>query len=43
MRTTQRVFANGKVTIPLTIREAMDITDGDVVEIEVTPVREVEK
>jgi AbrB family looped-hinge helix DNA binding protein len=35
MRTTARVIANGKVTIPATIRDVLDLEDGDLVEIDV--------
>jgi len=35
MRATVKVFNRGKVTIPATIREELDIEEGDVVEIDV--------
>jgi bifunctional DNA-binding transcriptional regulator/antitoxin component of YhaV-PrlF toxin-antitoxin module len=38
MKTTRRLFARGKVTVPSTIREEYDLDDGDLVEIEVHPV-----
>lgn len=36
MRATVKVTTNGKVTLPLVLREEMDIDEGDTVEIEVT-------
>lgn len=41
MRMTSRLFNNGKVTVPAQIRRALDIEDGDLVEIDVRPVKEV--
>lgn len=38
MRTTVKVGAQYKITIPKTVREEMDLEEGDVVEIEVTTV-----
>jgi bifunctional DNA-binding transcriptional regulator/antitoxin component of YhaV-PrlF toxin-antitoxin module len=38
MRTTRRLFARGKVTVPSTIREEYELEDSDLVEIEVKPV-----
>jgi len=40
MRTTRRLFNRGKVTVPSTIREEYNLDDGDLVEIEVKPVKE---
>ena len=39
MRTTTRLFNGGKVTVPAQIRRAFDIEDGDLVEIDVQPVK----
>lgn len=36
MRTTVRTFNNGKVTVPVQIRDELGIQDGDLVEIEVS-------
>lgn len=41
MRSTARLINNGKVTVPAQIREALDVSDGDLVEIDVKPVNEV--
>ena len=38
MRTTVRLFANGKVTVPVEIRNELGIDDSDLVELEVQPV-----
>ena len=38
MRTTTRLFNQGKVTVPAQIRRALEIEDGDLVEIDVQPV-----
>ena len=35
MRTTARLINQGKVTIPATIRDELDVEDGDIVEIDV--------
>ncbi|MFC7230496.1 AbrB/MazE/SpoVT family DNA-binding domain-containing protein [Saliphagus sp. GCM10025308] len=35
MRTTQRVYARGKVTIPAQIRSELEIEDGDLIELEI--------
>ena len=40
MKTTRRLFARGKVTVPSTIREEYDLDDGDLVELEVRPVED---
>lgn len=37
MKTTVRLFARGKVTIPAQIRKELDIEDDDLVEIDVRP------
>ena len=31
-----KIFSNGKITIPIQIREIMDLKDGDAVEITIT-------
>lgn len=41
MRSTARLINNGKVTVPAQIREALDISDGDLVEIDVRPIEKV--
>ena len=41
MRTTARLFNNGKITIDAPIREELDLEDGDLVEIDVKAVRAV--
>ena len=38
MRTTAQLVGNGKVTVPAQIRDALDVEDGDLVEIDVRPV-----
>lgn len=38
MRMTAQLYNNGKVTIPAQIRRALDVEDGDLVEIDVRPV-----
>lgn len=38
MRTTARLIANGKVTVPSQIRNELGVEDGDLVEIDVRPV-----
>ncbi|HET7325458.1 MAG TPA: hypothetical protein VFJ06_14115 [Halococcus sp.] len=38
MRTTQKLFASGKLTVPAQIRWVYDLEDGDLVEIDVRPV-----
>lgn len=40
MRSTVRLFNNGKVTVPHEIRETLGLEDGDIVEIEVHTVEE---
>lgn len=40
MRTTARLFASGKVTIPSQIRKELDVEDGDLVELDVRSVSE---
>lgn len=40
MKSTRRLFAHGKLTIPVHIREELDLEDGDLVEIEVHPTAE---
>lgn len=40
MRTTTQLFNNGKVTVPSQIRRALEVEDGDLVEIDVRPVEE---
>ena len=40
MRTTARLINQGKVTIPATIRNELDVEDGDLVELDVRPVEE---
>lgn len=40
MRTTTQLFNNGKVTVPAQIRRALEVEDGDLVEIDVQPVQE---
>lgn len=39
MRATARLYNNGKVTIPAQIRDALDIDDGDLVEINVQQIK----
>jgi len=41
MRTTAQLINNGKVTVPAQIREEFDVEDGDLVEIDVRPIKEV--
>jgi bifunctional DNA-binding transcriptional regulator/antitoxin component of YhaV-PrlF toxin-antitoxin module len=38
MRTTAQLINNGKVTVPAQIRRALDVEDGDLIEIDVRPV-----
>lgn len=38
MRTTARLIANGKVTIPIDIRDELGLADGDLVELDIRPV-----
>ena len=38
MRTTAQIINNGKITVPFQIRQALDVEDGDLVEIDVRPV-----
>lgn len=38
MRTTAKIVGGGKVTVPAPIRDALDVDDGDLVEIDVKPV-----
>jgi len=38
MKATKKIIANGKVTIPVTIRAYYGLEDGDMVEIDITPV-----
>lgn len=38
MRTTTQLFNGGKVTVPAQIRRALEVEDGDLVEIDVRPV-----
>lgn len=38
MRSTVRLFANGKATVPAPIRDEFGLEDGDLVEIDVRPV-----
>lgn len=40
MRTTTKLINNGKVTIPAQIRRALEIEDGDLVEIDVQQIEE---
>lgn len=40
MLTTARLYNSGKVTVPAQIREALDVDDGDLVEIDVRPIEE---
>lgn len=40
MKTTARLFGNGKVTIPSQIRTALELGDGDYVEIDVSSVHQ---
>jgi len=40
MRSTARLINNGKVTVPAQIREALDVSDGDLVEIDIQPIEE---
>jgi AbrB family looped-hinge helix DNA binding protein len=35
MKTSQRIHSRGKITIPVAIREELDVEDGDVVEVDV--------
>ena len=42
MRTTMRLFSNGKVTVPAPVRNELGVEDGDLVEIDVRPVSETE-
>lgn len=43
MKSTVRLFNNGKVTIPHEVRETLDLEDGDVVEIDVKTVKEAHR
>lgn len=38
MRTTQKLFGGGKVTVPKDIREALSVEDGDLVELDIQKV-----
>lgn len=40
MRTTTKVIQGGRLTVPAHIREALDLDEGDLVEIDVRPVEE---
>lgn len=40
LRTTMRLFNNGKITIPAPIRDELGIRDGDLVEIEIQRIRQ---
>lgn len=40
MKSTMRLFNNGKVTVPAPIREELNLEDGDLIELEVRPVEE---
>lgn len=40
MRATTKVYTEGKITIPIHVREGLDIAEGDLVEIDVSPVEE---
>lgn len=40
MRTTTQLFNGGKVTVPSQIRRALGVEDGDLVEIDIRPVKE---
>lgn len=40
LRTTMRLFNNGKITVPAPIRDELEICDGDLVEIEIQRVRQ---
>lgn len=43
MRTTAKLFNRGKVTVPAQIRRALEVEDGDLVEIDVRPAEEGER
>lgn len=38
MKSTVRLFANGKATVPAPIRDELGLEDGDLVEIDIRPV-----
>lgn len=40
MRTTARIIGDGKVTIPKTIRDELEVSDGELVELDIRPVEE---
>ena len=40
MKSTARVLKNGRVTVPKPVRETLELEHGDVVEVEVRPVKE---
>lgn len=40
MRTTAQLINNGKVTVPAQIRRALEVEDGDLVEIDIRPIPE---
>ena len=40
LRTTRRLFNNGKITVPAPIRDELGICDGDLVEVEIQRVRQ---
>lgn len=37
MRTTAKIYNEGRITIPAPIRRALDVEDGDLVEVDVRP------
>lgn len=39
MRTTMKIVGNGKVTIPKIVRDELDLGQGDIVELDVRPVK----
>lgn len=40
MKVTARLWGRGRVTIPIAVRESLDVEDGDVIELDVRRVSE---
>lgn len=38
MKATTKILRNGRITVPYTVRETLELEHGDVVEVEVKPV-----
>lgn len=42
MRTTLPIRSNGRIVVPSHIRSQLEVEDGDLVEIDVTPIEQVD-